>query len=132
MFIRLTILVGALCAGGAQAQQGPDGGRQAVVSDSAATVEAIALNSPEDLEGVKIVDESGKALGEVQDVVLKRGTSDVYLVMSSDSFFGFGAEDVVISIRDVAIAGEDMLRLRSLEAVELYLPEDYLEVEVAD
>ena len=128
------LLVLAVMGSAALAQQEvpPEGvDRPARGADDGGRLEEMALISPEELEGVTVVDEGGNEVGQVQRVVLKRGSSEVYLILSSDTFLGLGAEDVVVSVEDLSIEGDDHVRLRSQDSVELYDPANFLEIEVA-
>lgn len=116
------------------AQQAPPRGEQQAQSEQPArevNLQQAALTNPEDLEGLKVVSSDGNEIGDVQKTVMKRGSTDLYLVISSDEFLGLGSDDAVIPLRGLRLQDEETLQLESQDDVELFIPEDFLELRVA-
>ena len=117
----------------AQQDEAPRGEPQAQSEQGAREVnlEQAALTSPEDLEGLKVVSSDGNEIGEVQKTVMKRGSTDLYLVISSDEFLGLGSDDAVVPLQGLRLQDEETLLLDSQDNVELFIAEDFLELRVA-
>lgn len=74
--------------------------------------------TPEELNGLDVVDSAGEKVGKIQGVVLEPRRQSVHAVVSSGGILGIGAKKFVVSLDEVHVLGDDLQVTTSWEDVK--------------
>jgi sporulation protein YlmC with PRC-barrel domain len=80
----------------------------------------------EDLEGETVINAEGNEIGSIEQIVVARDTSEPAIVITSGGILGFGEEEVLIPLSELALRG-DQLVWETTKTVEEMKKSDYEE-----
>lgn len=118
---------------GAPMQAAPGEGSPGMASPApAAGTNPIYARTPEDLQGIEVVDVAGKKVGKVKTLVLGPDGQSAHAVISSGGFLGLGAREIVVSLDDLQLLDGRLQTSASAEDVSSggsYEPDQYVELQ---
>ncbi|MCF3932188.1 PRC-barrel domain-containing protein [Acuticoccus sp. M5D2P5] len=131
----------------AQADQAATAEADTAAADEAAPAQTAAAESAEptdagaatagvpfdELDGADAYNANGDELGRINQVVMRQGTSDLYVVVAAGGFLGIGQSEIVFPYEDVSIVDDEVvidtpLTKDTIEDREDYEEELYVEV----
>lgn len=121
----LPLALGLTGAAMAQGEGEPRRSSTASAAGSAGDAQVMMGMKARDLIGRKVVNASGKSLGEVDDIVIDERDHVVYAVIGVGGFLGFGEKAVAVPFEQLRLGAENVILMSErseddLEALPAY------------
>jgi hypothetical protein len=84
-----------------------------------------ATKQAADLDGAKVVNQTGDSIGKIKAIVQKKGTDEFDAVVSAGGILGMGGKDVIIPLESLTVRGDELVSGLATTTEELKLRPAY-------